>query len=77
MYHATGLTGWQREMAAEAAAPAVAPAPPVVPSEPAENTVEQELAALQAQAAATASSLEEIRQRIDEIAATKSQEASE
>ena len=70
MYQATGLTGWQREMAAEAA-------PAVPPSEPVETTVEQDLAALQVQAAATAASLDEIRQRIDEIAAAKSQEASE
>ena len=67
MYHATGL---QLEMAA-------VPAPSVPPSAPAENTVEQELAALHAQATATAASLEEIRQRIDEMAATKSQEVSE
>jgi hypothetical protein len=70
IFFATGLTGWQREMAAE-------PAAPVPSAAAAESTVEQELAALQAQANATATALEEIRQRIDEIAAAKSQEAAE
>lgn len=72
MFHATGLTRWQRAMAAEPA-----PAPPA--SAPADRSpevaIEQELASLQAQAQEAAAALEEIRQRIDQIAASRSPEA--
>ena len=60
MYHATGLTGWQRGgMGWGGFAPAAAPvAPP---------TRERQVEALKAQAEAMESGLGEIRSRIDEL----------
>lgn len=59
MFHATGLTGWQR---------AATPPPPVVPPAPAvEPSVQQEIASLQVQANEAAAALEQIRKRIDEL----------
>jgi hypothetical protein len=73
MLHATGLTGWQRATATE---PVVATPPPEPTTPPATPnlTVEQELASLQAQANQAVATLDQIRQRIDEIAATQTQE---
>ncbi len=67
MFHATGLTGWQRAAAAEPA-----PTPPATATE---VTEEQELKMLKAQANVAATTLDQIRQRIDEIAAAKSRDS--
>ncbi|MBN1908636.1 MAG: DUF5320 domain-containing protein [Pirellulales bacterium] len=56
-FYATGLTGWQR---AAAAVPPVAPAQPV-------ETREEEIALLRQQAEMLGSSLEQIKQRLDEL----------
>ena len=61
MFHATGLTGWQRD---------AAPAPP-----PQTAPEEQRLAGLRAQADELATALEQIRQRVNELEAASSQEA--
>jgi len=60
MFHATGLTRWQRA-AANAPQGADAVQPPVAES-PAE-----ELEMLKAQAEAAAATLDQVRQRIDEL----------
>ena len=75
MFHATGLTGWQRAMAGQPA-PA-APAAPAPATEVPQGVVEQELASLHAQADQTAAALEQIRQRIEELAAANSQETTD
>ena len=62
MFHATGLTGRQR---AELGVPDVSAAT----QPPQEFSPEDELRTLKAQADAAATTLEHIRQRIDEIAA--------
>jgi hypothetical protein len=68
MCHATGLTGWQRAASAE-------PAPTPPPANVSEVTEEQELEMLKAQANEAATTLDQIRQRIDEIAAAKSRDS--
>jgi len=60
MFYATGLTGWQR------AAAAVAPQDPAV-APPQPTSDEQELELLKRQAEAAATTLEEVRRRINEI----------
>lgn len=67
MFHATGLTRWQRAAANEPVAPTTPPAAT-------DLTVEQELASLQAQADEAVTALDQIRQRIDEIATTQARE---
>lgn len=71
MFHATGLTGWQRAMADEPVSTPPATTPPPTTTN---VTVEQELASLQAQANEAATALDQIRQRIDEIAAVQPHE---
>lgn len=70
MFHATGLTGWQRDAAAEPAAEPVTP-PPVTVNQ---VTEEQEIEALKVQANDTAAKLEAIQQRIDALAAGRSRD---
>lgn len=72
MFHATGLTGWQRAMGGQP--DAAAPAAPTPTAEVPQGVVEQELASLHAQADQTAAALEQIRHRIEELAAANSQE---
>jgi hypothetical protein len=62
MFHATGLTGWER--AAMGMPDASAAANPPQAASP-----QEELAALKAQAEAAAAALDHVRQRIDKIAA--------
>ncbi len=79
MFYATGLTGWQRAAGGQPA-PVAAPVAPVAPAPVAETpqgVVEQELASLHAQADQTAAALEQIRQRIEELAAANSQETTD
>lgn len=66
MFYATGLTGWQRAMAdqPEPEPPGAAP----------ERHVDEELALLRAQAEETAAALNQIQQRIEEIAASQLRE---
>jgi 3-oxoacyl-ACP reductase-like protein len=80
MFHATGLTGWQRSADAQSVStpvPAQPPTPASSEATAAEATVEQELDSLQIQAAQAAATLDQIRRRIDEIAAAKSQDSEE
>ena len=62
MFHATGLTGWQREALAAAQAAETGSAAPVAGA-----GSQQELAMLKQQADGLATALDEIRQRIEEI----------
>lgn len=66
MFYATGLTGWQRSMAAQPM--------PETPVADAERHLEEELASLRVQAEETAAALNQIQQRIEELAASRSQE---
>jgi len=63
MFYATGLTGWQRAMGVPVGT--AAEPPPVSP--------EQELQMLKQQAESAAATLEQVRRRIDELTAAKSQ----
>ncbi len=62
LFHATGLTGWQREALAAAQAAETGSTAPVAGA-----GSRQELAMLNQQADGLAKSLDEIRQRIEEI----------
>lgn len=64
LYHATGLTGWQRA----AGWPGAMPIPPPAPVPPAPAwTAEQEREALQRQAAWLEQQLNTLRQRLEEL----------
>jgi len=63
-FYATGLTGWQR------AAMAV-PEPPAATDPPQGDSLQQELQMLRTQAEATAATLDQLRQRIEELAASR------
>jgi hypothetical protein len=62
MFHATGLTGWQREALAAAQAAETGSVAPVAGA-----GSQQELAMLKQQADGLATALDEIRRRIGEI----------
>jgi len=72
MFYATGLTGWQRAGAGFAGVPLGAGAGPSGPMPP-----EQELQILKQQAEAAAATLEQVRRRIDELAARAEPQANE
>jgi hypothetical protein len=61
MFYATGLTGWQRAAMGVAETPAAT-------QPPQDDSLQQELQMLKTQAEATAATLDQIRQRIEEIA---------
>lgn len=66
MFYATGLTGWQRSTATQPT--------PEAPVADAERHLQEELASLRVQAEETAAALNQIQQRIEELAASRSQE---
>jgi len=65
MFYATGLTGWQRAAMAAAEPPAAAQPPQY------DDSLQEELLSLKRQAEATAATLDQLRQRIDQIAASR------
>ena len=71
MFHATGLTGWQRAAGADQAVPPVGASQPVPPAEATPDRT-QELEILKRQAEQLADTLEQITGRIDELRSEQS-----